>query len=134
MFWDTYGAPRSGGRRHEGTDLFAHLGTPVMAVDDGRITRLRHDRPGSRGGNQFWLTGTDGTTYFYGHLDRFAAGIGVGVPVRAGQVIGYAGSTGLTTVVHLHFEVHPGGGAPVNPYPLLVRSARNFQALTCTNG
>lgn len=122
-FWDTWGAPRSGGRRHEGTDIFATRGTPVYAVADGRITRLRTDYPGSRGGNQFWLTAKDGTKYFYGHLDGFAKGIGLGVPVRAGDVIGYAGKTGLTTVVHLHFEVHPGGGKAVNPYPILRKTA-----------
>lgn len=122
-FWDTWGAPRAGGRRHEGTDIFAPRGTPVLAVADGRITRLRPDFPGSRGGNQFWLTAKDGTKYFYGHLDGFAKGIGLGVPVRAGDVIGYAGKTGLTTVVHLHFEVHPGGGAAVNPYPILKKTA-----------
>jgi peptidoglycan hydrolase-like protein with peptidoglycan-binding domain len=122
-FWDTWGAPRSGGRRHEGTDIFAKRGTPVYAVAEGRITRLRTDYPGSRGGNQFWLTAKDGTKYFYGHLDGFAKGIGLGVPVRAGDVIGYAGKTGLTTVVHLHFEVHPGGGKAVNPYPILRKTA-----------
>lgn len=123
MFWDTWGAPRAGGRRHEGTDIFARRGTPILAVADGRITKLRHDVPGSRGGNQFWLTAKDGTKYFYGHLDGFARGMGVGVPVRAGDVLGYAGSTGLTSAVHLHFEVHPGGGGPVNPYPILVRTS-----------
>jgi peptidoglycan hydrolase-like protein with peptidoglycan-binding domain len=123
-FWDTWGAPRAGGRHHEGTDIFARLDTPVLAVADGRIVKMKHDFAGSRGGNQFWLRGKDGTTYFYGHLDGFADGIGVGVPVRAGQTLGYAGKTGLTTVVHLHFEVHPGGGGPVNPYPILRATAR----------
>lgn len=123
-FWNTWGAARAGGRRHEGTDIFAKRGTPVLAVADGRITRLRADFPGSRGGNQFWLTAKDGTKYFYGHLDGFADGIGVGVPVRAGQTIGYAGKTGLTTVVHLHLEIHPGGGAAVNPYPILRATAK----------
>lgn len=122
-FWNTWGAPRAGGRRHEGTDIFARAGTPVLAVADGRIIKLRHDTPGSRGGNQFWLKGKDGTTYFYGHLAGFADGIGLGVPVVAGQTVGYAGKTGLTTVVHLHFEVHPGGGKAVNPYPILKATA-----------
>ena len=122
-FWNTWGAPRAGGRRHEGTDIFARAGTPVLAVANGRIVKLRHDFPGSRGGNQFWLKAKDGTTYFYGHLDGFADGIGLGVPVIAGQTIGFAGKTGLTTVVHLHFEVHPGGGRAVNPYPILRATA-----------
>jgi peptidoglycan hydrolase-like protein with peptidoglycan-binding domain len=118
-FWNTWGAPRAGGRHHQGTDIFARLGTPVLAVADGRIVAVRHDVAGSRGGNQFWLRGRDGTTYFYGHLSGFAEGVGVGVPVSAGQTLGYAGKTGLTTVVHLHFEVHPHGGPAVNPYAVL---------------
>jgi murein DD-endopeptidase MepM/ murein hydrolase activator NlpD len=119
LFWDTWGAPRSGGRIHQGVDIFAKRGTPVYAVATGRITLQRADFPGSIGGNQQWLTATDGSRYFYGHLSGFAKGVGLGSPVRAGDVIGYAGSTGLSTVTHLHFEIHPGGGAPVNPYPVL---------------
>ncbi len=119
MFWDTWGAPRSGGRVHQGVDLFASVGTPVFAVADGRITQQRADFPGSLGGNQLWLTTADGSRYFYGHLSRFAKGVGTGSPVHAGNVIGYAGATGLATVPHLHFEIHPGGGTPVNPYPVL---------------
>jgi murein DD-endopeptidase MepM/ murein hydrolase activator NlpD len=91
----------------------------VYAVATGRITLQRPDFPGSIGGNQQWLTSTDGSRYFYGHLSGFAKGVGHGSPVRAGDVIGYAGSTGLSTVSHLHFEIHPGGGAPVDPYPVL---------------
>jgi murein DD-endopeptidase MepM/ murein hydrolase activator NlpD len=104
---------------HQGVDLFASVGTPVFAVGDGRITHQRADFPGSLGGNQLWLTTTDGSRYFYGHLSGFAKGVGAGSPVHAGNVIGYVGATGLTTVPHLHFEIHPGGGAPVNPYPVL---------------
>ena len=119
MFWDTWGAPRFGGRRHEGTDVFARAGQPIFAVADGRITRVRYDFPGSRGGNQLWLVADDGTAYFYAHLSGFNTGIGNGTRVKAGAVLGAAGKTGLTTVVHLHFEVHPHGGAAVNPYPIL---------------
>jgi peptidoglycan hydrolase-like protein with peptidoglycan-binding domain len=118
-FWDTWGAARSGGRIHQGVDIFASKGTPVFAVAGGRITRQQTDRPGSIGGNQLWLTSSDGSRYFYGHLSGFAKGVGAGSPVRAGDVIVYAGATGLTTVSHLHFEIHPGGGAAVNPYPVL---------------
>jgi peptidoglycan hydrolase-like protein with peptidoglycan-binding domain len=118
-FWDTWGAARSGGRIHQGVDIFATKGTPVFAVVAGRITRQLADRPGSIGGNQMWLTSSDDSRYFYGHLSGFAKGVGPGSPVRAGDVIGYAGATGLTTVSHLHFEIHPGGGAAVNPYPVL---------------
>jgi peptidoglycan hydrolase-like protein with peptidoglycan-binding domain len=118
-FWDTWGAPRLGGRRHEGTDMAAPVGTPIYAVVTGTITQKRLDFPGSRGGNEVWLTAPDGTYFFYGHMNGFARGIAVGSKVAAGQVIGYVGKTGITTVAHLHFEVHPFGGVAVNPYPIL---------------
>ena len=118
-YWDTWGAPRSGGRQHQGVDIAASNGTYVYAVQDGRITKRQNDYKGSRPGNAIWLTAADGTYYFYGHLSSFAKGVGVGSPVRAGDVIGYVGSTGNATIPHLHFEVHPGGGGPVNPYPIL---------------
>jgi peptidoglycan hydrolase-like protein with peptidoglycan-binding domain len=118
-FWDTWGAPRTGGRVHQGVDIFATKGTPVFAVQSGRVSRQKKDAPGSLGGNQLWLTASDGSRYFYGHLSAFAKGVGPGSPVHAGDIIGYAGATGVTTVSHLHFEIHPGGGAAVNPYPVL---------------
>lgn len=118
-FWDTWGAPRSGGRKHEGVDIAAASGTPVYAVQDGRISRRQADYQGSRPGNAIWLTAADGTYYFYGHLSSFAKGVGVDSPVRAGDVIGYVGSTGNALIPHLHLEIHPGGGGPVNPYPIL---------------
>lgn len=121
-FWDTWGAPRSGGRKHEGVDILASSGTAIFAVQDGRITRRQADYPGSRAGNAIWLTAASGTYYFYGHMSSFANGVGVGSPVRAGDVIGYVGSTGNSTIPHLHLEIHPGGGGPVNPYPI-VRAA-----------
>ncbi len=118
-FWDTFGAPRSGGRHHEGTDIFAKKGTPIYAVVSGRITRQIKNFKGSLGGNQMWLTAPDGTYYFYAHLTAFAHGVGAGSPVHAGDVIGYVGSTGSASVTHLHFEVHPGGGPAVDPYRIL---------------
>lgn len=73
----------------------------------------------SLSGNALRLTGADKTYFFYAHLDSFAAGIAVGSTVRAGQIIGYMGSTGNSGVSHLHFEVHPGGGDAINPYPVV---------------
>ena len=61
----------------------------------------------------------DGTYFFYAHMKGLADGIELGVPVKAGQVIGAVGSTGSSGTPHLHFEVHPQGGAAVNPYPLV---------------
>ena len=59
------------------------------------------------------------TYYFYGHFSRFAPGLTVGSKVKAGQIIGYVGMTGNAGVPHLHFEVHPGGGAAINPTPVV---------------
>ena len=118
-FADTWKAPRSGGREHEGVDIIAKSGTPIYAVANGTITRVFLDRPGSLGGNAVRLTGADGTYFHYAHLSAFAEGAALGATVVAGQVIGYIGSTGSSSTPHLHFEYHPGGGAATNPYPLI---------------
>jgi hypothetical protein len=118
-FSDTWGAPRSGGRSHQGVDIIAPLGKAVYAADDGTLTKQYVDSPGALSGNGWRLTRADGTYYFYGHFSRFAPGLAVGSKVKAGQIIGYVGMTGNAGVPHLHFEVHPGGGAPVNPTPVV---------------
>lgn len=118
-YGDTWQAARGAGRVHLGTDIGAAEGTPLRAVVSGRISYVYNDRPGSLSGNAVKVTASDGTYFFYAHLSAFADGIAVGVPVSAGQVIGYVGSTGNAGVSHLHFEVHPGGGSAVNPYPYL---------------
>ena len=118
-FSDTWMAPRAGGRRHEGVDIIARTGQPLYAVVDGTITRQFFDRPGSLGGNALRLTAADGTYFHYAHLSAFAEGVGLESRVVAGQIIGYVGSTGSSSAPHLHFEYHPGGGAAVNPFPLV---------------
>jgi murein DD-endopeptidase MepM/ murein hydrolase activator NlpD len=115
-FSDTWHAPRGGGRVHEGVDIIGARGLAIYAVVDGTITRMLTG--GALSGNSIRLTAPDGTYFFYAHLDGFAAGLATGQTVRAGQVIGYNGSTGATTA-HLHFEIHPQGGAAVNPYPIV---------------
>jgi len=115
-FSDSWQAPRPGGRQHEGVDIIGARGLAIYAVADGVITRMLTG--GALSGNSIRLTIADGTYFFYAHLDGFAAGLSVGQTVRAGQIIGYLGSTGATSN-HLHFEVHPKGGAAVNPYPLV---------------
>jgi murein DD-endopeptidase MepM/ murein hydrolase activator NlpD len=115
-FSDSWHAPRGGGRLHEGVDIIGARGLAIYAVVDGTITRMLTG--GALSGNSIRLTAPDGTYFFYAHLDGFAAGLATGQTVRAGQVIGYNGSTGATTA-HLHFEIHPQGGAAVNPYPIV---------------
>lgn len=121
-YGDSWMAPRGNGRRHEGVDMFAATGSYVYAVSDGVLTRRAWDQPGLRSGNAWWLTRADGTYFYYGHLFDFAPGLHVGDRVEAGEIIGFMGDTGRSSAPHLHFEVHPYGGPPVDPYPIL-RSA-----------
>jgi peptidoglycan hydrolase-like protein with peptidoglycan-binding domain len=118
-FSDTWHAPRSGGRLHLGVDIIAPMGKLVYAVAAGTITKVYVDRPGSLAGNGVRLTTADGTYYFYAHFDTVAEGIAEGVEVTAGQVLGTIGSTGNSSTPHLHFEIHPQGGAAINPYPIV---------------
>lgn len=110
-FGDTWGAPRSGGRRHQGVDMIGERGTPVLAVVDGFVRAKEMEL----GGLTVQLFGVDGHRYFYGHFDAY----GLLGDVRAGDVIGYMGDTGnaKSSTPHLHFEIHPNGGVAVNPYP-----------------
>lgn len=118
-FTDTFGAARSGGRGHEGVDIIAKAGQFVYAARDGTLTKKYVDAIGSLSGNGWRLTSSDGTYFFYAHLSTFAPGLVVGSAVKAGQVIGQVGMTGNAPIPHLHFEVHPGGGAAVDPTPIV---------------
>ncbi|NQV97164.1 MAG: peptidoglycan-binding protein [Acidimicrobiaceae bacterium] len=117
-FIDSWGWPRSGGRLHEGVDIMGAKGLAIYAVLDGTITKM-YGADSSLSGNAIRLTTADNTYFFYAHMDSIAPGISVGTAVRAGQIIGYMGSTGNVGSSHLHFEVHPGGGAAVSPYPVV---------------
>jgi len=117
-FVDSWQWERSGGRRHEGVDIMGPKGLALYAVLDGTITKM-YGADSKLSGNALRLTTADGTYFFYAHLDSFAAGIAIGSVVRAGQIIGYMGSTGDAGSSHLHFEVHPLGGPAVSPYPVV---------------
>lgn len=114
-FFDTWGAPRSGGRTHKGTDMYSPRGTPLVAVGDGEV-RKSYD---VLGGYIVWLYADHGVNYFYAHLDTYASGLADGQRVSRGQVIGYVGDTGNAApgAYHLHFGIYPGGIKAVNPYP-----------------
>jgi murein DD-endopeptidase MepM/ murein hydrolase activator NlpD len=116
-----WGDPRGGGRRHEGVDIFAPRGTPVLAADDGVVLAVRRT---SIGGNVIWLRpdGADVELY-YAHLDR--QDVRPGERVRAGQPIGLVGNTGnaRTTPPHLHFGVYRNGGRDaIDPAEWIARS------------
>lgn len=119
----SFGQPRPGGRTHEGVDIMATLGQEIYAVANGTLTKQVFDGAANAtlSGNAWTLKLPDGTYYFYAHLSSFADGLAAGSVVKTGQLIGYVGDTGDPGPgnYHLHFEVHPQGGAAVNPVPLL---------------
>ena len=117
-FSDTWGAPRSGGRTHKGVDMSASRGTPLVAMETGRIYRLSNS---TLGGLSIYLLGNSGDVYYYAHLDAFADGLSGGQKVSAGDLVGYVGTTGNSPswIPHLHLGWQPGGGAWANPYPMV---------------
>ena len=131
-FSDTWGAPRSGGRRHKGIDIMSPKGTWVVAVDDGIVERLDWNR---LSGWNVMIRHADGWTSHYLHFNNdttgtddgeggpetaFIEGLEVGSFVKAGDVIGFVGDSGNAenTGSHTHFELHV-DGRKVNPYPFL---------------
>jgi murein DD-endopeptidase MepM/ murein hydrolase activator NlpD len=121
-FINSWGFPRSGGRTHKGTDLFAPYGEPVYAVTSGTA----YITNGGLGGRGVWLTGSNGVAYYYAHLSGW--NISSGAHVSQGQTIAFNGNSGNASggSPHVHFEIHPGGrgSAAVNPYPTLVGACK----------
>jgi peptidoglycan LD-endopeptidase LytH len=128
---DSWGDARGGGARaHQGLDIMAPARQPVIAAGAGTVEKLFQSK---LGGTTLYLRSADGRwTYYYAHLAGYAAGLHEGLGVRAGQLLGYVGDTGDAGPghYHLHFGIsrmRPGErwwqGEPVNPYPILARSA-----------
>ena len=120
-----WGNPRGGGTRsHEGTDMFAPKGTPVVSPVDGTIVSIDY---GKLGGNFVKVKDKQGNTHYLAHLDTQSKNISVGQSVRAGTVVGTVGNTGnaASTPPHLHYGIYTANGA-TNPYPVL-ESARGGQ-------
>jgi murein DD-endopeptidase MepM/ murein hydrolase activator NlpD len=125
-FINDWGFPRSGGRQHRGNDIFAPRGTPLVAMDDAVIIRANTaSNRSALGGITLTLRGSDGTEWYYAHLDTIAAGVGVGRSVARGQQVGTVGSTGnaSATSPHLHLERKTSAGS-VNPWPVLSEICR----------
>jgi murein DD-endopeptidase MepM/ murein hydrolase activator NlpD len=127
---DTYTQSRAAGAPHEAIDIMAARGTPVLAVEDGKVAKLFLSKPG--GVTIYQFDPGSNYAYYYAHLDRYADGLTEGASIRKGQVIGYVGSTGNASpdAPHLHFAIFKLGperqwwrGTPLNPY-LVWRDAR----------
>lgn len=118
---DSWGAPRSEGRRHQGVDIMAAAGTPVTAVASGKVLKLVH---GKRGGTTVYQSDDSGAfIFYYAHLSSYAGDLKEGMPIRRGQLVGYVGQTGNAKQPHLHFEVLRASvrgdwrhGRAMNPY------------------
>lgn len=114
---DTYGAPRSSGRRHEGIDIFAPRHTPVLSTTRGVIVRRGDNR---LGGRVVMVLGPGGQLHYYAHLEVFSE-LPLGAWVEPGLVLGYVGISGNAQVTppHLHYGIYQPGGGAIDPYPLL---------------
>ena len=115
---NTWHAPRGVDRKHEGQDIFAPRGTPILSATDGYVIRIGEN---SLGGQTVSVIGAGGRVYYYAHLDSYAEHLAEGDEVTTQTVLGYVGTTGNAqgTPPHLHFGVYAPGGA-INPLPLLV--------------
>ncbi len=110
--------PRPGGRSHQGIDLFATRGTPVVAVADGSLYNVGYN---GLGGWRLWVRDRAGNAFYYAHLSAYSPAAVEGASVTRGTVLGYVGDSGDArgTPPHLHFEIHPGGGSPVPPFAIV---------------
>lgn len=118
---DTWNGPRSGGRRHQGIDIFARRGTPIVSPVDGLVIAVG---PNRLGGNTVKVLGPGRQVHYFAHLDRYAD-VHADMRVTRGTVLGYVGTTGNArgTPPHLHYGIYDLPGGAENPYPVLTRVA-----------
>jgi murein DD-endopeptidase MepM/ murein hydrolase activator NlpD len=121
---DDFGAARADTGSHEGNDVFASFGAPVLAVADGVVERVG-TLPIS--GNRLWVRTAAGDAFFYAHLSAFSPDAVNGRKVKAGTVLGFTGNTGDAepTPPHVHFEIHPGGKDAIDPHAILLAWQEN---------
>lgn len=120
---DTWGAARSNGRTHQGVDIFARRGTPVLSATQGIITRIGTNQ---LGGNVVWVVGPSLSRHYYAHLERYAENLNEGDWVEQGDIIGYVGNSGnaINTPPHLHYGIYLNGQGAINPYPFLSQNVK----------
>jgi murein DD-endopeptidase MepM/ murein hydrolase activator NlpD len=125
-FGRSFGAPRADTGWHHGIDIFAPMGTPLLAVAKGTVFSVGWN---NLGGNRLWLRDSQGNEFYYAHLSAYSPLAVNGMKVKGGDVLGFVGNTGdaITTPPHLHFETHPAAllplgydGSAVDPYDWLV--------------
>ena len=115
-FRDSWGEPRPGGRGHTGVDMMSPIGTPLVAIENGVVYNLNWHYAGGIG---LTIMGDSGDSWYYAHLNGYAAGISDGTRVAAGQLVGYVGETGNAAGPHLHLAHILPSGQYVNPYPVV---------------
>ncbi len=114
---DTWGGARSGGRSHEGIDIFAARGTPVVSATEGIVAKVGTN---NLGGNVVWVQGPGREAHYYAHLEAPQPGLASGDRVAPGDTLGTVGTSGNAagTPPHLHYGIYTASGA-TNPYPRL---------------
>lgn len=117
----TFGAPRSGDTIHDGIDIFAARGTPVVSATRGVILSVSETRIG---GKQIWVIGPARERHYYAHLDGWAEGLEARDVLMPGQLLGQVGDSGNAkgTPTHLHYAIYGEGGA-LDPLPRLLGGA-----------
>lgn len=129
---DTWGDARANGRTHEGIDIMAPKGTPVVSITDAVVTTVENS---GNGGNHVFTANPGGERFFYAHLDSFAVGLSEGQTLKAGDVIGYVGNTGNATggPDHLHFGIYSNDRVTTNPFPRLTLEFTTAEKIESVN-